>query len=407
VPRYSAAVQTLLRWAIVFLGVTGCRTDSNGNDEKPASEAAETAPPTPSPTDAPEQPPAPWARGLPAALAAGIVPPQTDDATYRVDPFVAALIFEELQALGGGSTLQKFTSDGKDGKPASGYRLEGIVEDSLFHRLGLRNGDVIESLNGVLLTSPDRVGFALDGAENAVTLGVYRDAMSFTIAYRFSGGLAWRNLLAEFTGSADPGAGVDAPIVADASEVAEGGAAPTPEPDDSPAGGAGGEPAVDPDPDPDPSPSPSPSGGSSKPSPSGGSSKLPKPSTPSRPSTPSKPSTPTNKNVSCESSSRCTIEKDLFDDMVASPQRLSRDAKVVPAIRDDVHSGYKLSYVKPGSSVAQLGFRSGDKITHVNGRDLTDDIQAMSLYMSLSSTRVFKIRYERGTQKLVKTVTVV
>ena len=93
--------------------------------------------------------------------------------------------------------------------------------------------------------------------------------------------------------------------------------------------------------------------------------------------------------------------------MVASPQRLSREATVVPAIRNDVHSGYKLSTVKPGSSVAALGFRSGDKITHVNGRDLTDDIQAMSLYMSLSSTRVFKIRYERGTQKLVKTVTVV
>lgn len=383
----------LLRWTIVLFGVTGCPGDSNVADEKPAVQPT-TPEPTPSPSTAPSPPPAAWSRGLESALAAGIVPPQTDDATYRVDPFVAALIFEELEALGGGSTLQKFSSNGEDGKPAAGYRLEGIVEDSLFHRLGLRDGDVIEALNGVLLTGPDRIGFALDGAENAVTLTVFRDGVSFTIAYRFTGGLAWRNLLAEFTGEADPGAGVDA---ATQPGTPEGGADPA-APPETPAG--------------DPSPSePAEPGAGKIPStptpvqPSSGARPLPKPD--KIPSKPSTPSTPSKSRVGCESSSKCTIEKGLFDDMVASPDRLSREAKVVPAIRDDVHSGYKLSWVKPGGSVAQLGFRSGDKITHVNGRDLTDDLQAMGLYMSLSSTRVFKIRYERGTQKLVKTITVV
>ncbi len=395
-PRYSSSAVMLIRWSLVLLGVTGCPTDSNVAEEKAAVQETAAAPaPTPSPSTTPTPPPAAWSRGLESALAAGIVPPQTDDATYRVDPFVAALVFEELEALGGGSTLQKFSSDGKDGKPATGYRLEGIVEDSLFHRLGLRDGDVIEALNGVVLTGPDRIGFALDGAENAVTLSVFRDGVSFTIAYRFTGGLAWRNLLAQFTGAADPGAGVDA---ASDPGAAEGSADPSVDP-----GTEQGDPgaAVEP-----------PEGGSGKsPSsptparPSSGARPLPKPD--KIPSKPSTPSTPSKSRVACESSSRCTIEKDLFDDMVASPDRLGREAKVVPAIRDDVHSGYKLSWVKPGSSVSQLGFRSGDKITHVNGRDLTDDMQAMSLYMSLSGTRVFKIRYERGTQKLVKTITVV
>ena len=406
-PRYSADAVTLIRWTFLLLGVTACRTDSNVADEIGRSplrgEGAEVQEPssahTPTPTTAPAPPPAAWSRGLESALAAGIVPPQTDDATYRVDPFVAALIFEELEALGGGSTLQKFSSDGKDGTPAAGYRLEGIVEDSLFHRLGLRDGDVIEALNGVVLTGPDRIGFALDGAENVVTLSVFRDGVSFTIAYRFTGGLAWRNLLAEYTGSADPGEGVDAAAV-EPTEVAEVEPAGDPE---SPAG--------DPEmPAGDPGAEPAGGGGGREPArpSSGGARPLPKPDTkPSKPSKPSTPSTPGKSRVSCDSSSRCTIEKDLFDDMVASPERLSREAKVVPAIRDDVHSGYKLSYVKPGSSVSQLGFRSGDKITHVNGRDLTDELQAMSLYMSLSGTRVFKIRYERGTQKLVKTITVV
>lgn len=60
-----------------------------------------------------------------------------------------------------------------------------------------------------------------------------------------------------------------------------------------------------------------------------------------------------------------------------------------------------------GSPVHQLGFRSGDKITHINGRDLTDDAQAMALYWSLGSSKVFKIRYERGGRAQVKTVRVV
>jgi type II secretory pathway component PulC len=109
--------------------------------------------------------------------------------------------------------------------------------------------------------------------------------------------------------------------------------------------------------------------------------------------------------VSC-SGTTCTVTKAHFDDLIAAPERLQSQAKVVPAIRNDVHSGYKLNSVKPGSTVAQLGFRAGDKITHVNGYDLTDDVQAMQLYWSLSATKVFKIRYERGGRNAVRTVLV-
>jgi type II secretory pathway component PulC len=92
--------------------------------------------------------------------------------------------------------------------------------------------------------------------------------------------------------------------------------------------------------------------------------------------------------------------------MVAAPASLQREVTVVPAIRNDVHSGYKLKSVRPGSTAAQLGFRSEDKITHINGYDLTDDMQAMQLYTGLSGTRLFKVRYERGGRALVKTIRV-
>ena len=92
--------------------------------------------------------------------------------------------------------------------------------------------------------------------------------------------------------------------------------------------------------------------------------------------------------------------------LVASPTKMQSQADVVPAIRDDVFSGYKLRTVKPGSTVAQLGFRSGDKVTHVNGRDLTNDAEALAVYLGLSSTKTFKVRYVRDGQTRTKTIKV-
>ena len=91
---------------------------------------------------------------------------------------------------------------------------------------------------------------------------------------------------------------------------------------------------------------------------------------------------------------------------MSSPSKLESQAKIVPAIQNDVFSGYKLSWIRPGSEIAQMGFKSGDKITHVNGRDLTDDAEAFALYLSLSSTRAYKIKYLRGGQSRTKNVDV-
>jgi len=100
------------------------------------------------------------------------------------------------------------------------------------------------------------------------------------------------------------------------------------------------------------------------------------------------------------------MSKSYFDSIVNNPSKLESQANIVPAIANDVHSGYKLKSIKPGSAIQKLGFQSNDKITHINGADLTDDFQAAQLYMGVANTSVFKIRYERGGARLVKTVVV-
>ncbi len=296
-------------------------------------------------------------------MARGIVPPSFDDGTYRVDPFVAVLLFERFSA-----DLEPFSRVEAEGPAPGGYRLGALAADDVLTRLGLREGDIVEALNGVPLRDAEQVELALDAAENRLTVTIFREDLSFTNSYRFDGGLAWRDVIADDEPETEP-------------EAAE----------------------VDPDPEAAP-PEPAPKAGRSV-SPGGGRSA--RSSRPKESSKPARPKRPTSTDIRCASAASCTITKAKFDDLRASPSALQSGVDIVPAIRNDVFSGYKLKRVSAGSPVHALGFRSGDKITHVNGRDLTDDAQAMALYWSLGSSKVFKVRYERGGRKRVKTVRVV
>jgi hypothetical protein len=305
---------------------------------------------------------------------------ESDQDLYIVDSFVAAWLFARAER---GLTPEWMPIDAKpDADPAGGYRLVEIPPGSPYTHLGLQVGDVVESLNGVVLSSPDRFGFALDGAESLVVLAVYREGTLSKRQYQLVGGATWSRQLADYAGEPDPTVVAEAPSFDDApdgtvaADPPTGNAAPVPSPRTKrPATGAGAR-----------ATKPRSSSGSSKPSssPAGGSAS----------------------KVQCTSSTRCTIEAAHFKQLVAAPSRLQSQVNVVPAIRNDVFSGYKLKSVKAGSDAARLGFRAGDKITHINGHDLTNEGEALQLYMSLGASRLFKIRYERGGRRLVKTVTV-
>lgn len=386
------------------LATEGCEKIERARAERRARETADDGGAIePATTDAPPRAPTPGAPAaattstadpaLAAALAHAITPPPVGEATWEVDPFVAALVFERVRA-GAPPRFTPITAPIPEG-PSAGFRVDAVEDGSLFHRLGLRTGDVIEAIGGVLLTDASRVGFALDGAQNRVDVTVFRDGMSVVQRYRLTTGLAWSGLLAGFTG--DPAAAAigtpavdpDAPAT-DVVDVAPGGGTT---PVAKPSGGSPGG----------TTPSSKPGGGTQP----GG---IPKPGGGSNPGGSSPPTsggtTPGSDPVQCESAAKCTITKAYFDKMVGSPSALQSQANIVPAIQNDVHSGYKLKSVKAGSSVAKLGFRAGDKITHINGSDLTDEFQAAALYMGLSGTSVFKIRYVRGASSSVKTVVV-
>lgn len=305
--------------------------------------------------------------GFDAALDRGIVLPSQDDATYRVDPFVATLAYERLRA-----NIAPFVWVEAASPAPAGYQVGPLDPADVFAKLGLETGDIVEALNGAPIKTSEQRALALDAAENRLTVSIFREDLSFTNSYRFDGGLAWRDVVAgraSPTPSAEPAAAEPDPP--------EAGARASDEPPTAGRPSAGKK-----------------RGGSTSPA-----------KTPKRPST--RPSVPKSSDIRCSSGSSCTVARGKFDELRSSPSKMQKGVDIVPAIRNDVFSGYKLKRVGSGSPAHQLGFRSGDKITHINGRDLTDDAQAMALYWSLGSSKVFKIRYERGGRKQVKSVRVV
>ena len=368
----------------------GCASpqDELETSDAPPRESKVQAPPSPGPD--------PLRSGLDAALARGIESPAEDDATYRIDPFVATLVYETLKTSKGAPWFERHAGVGEGPEPKAGFRVVQADADSLPAQLGLQKGDIVVAINGEVLGDGTALSRVLDGAENRVRLEVFRNGFSFTISYRFETGLAWTAVLV--------GAGHDAtPRLAATTDRSadEGDAEPDAPTAERPVrSGSSQAPSAGPGVSP-PRARPG-SSSPARPSRPGTSSPRPRPATP-RPgsSTPSSSASP----ISC-SGSQCTVTRQHFEVLAASPERLQSQVRIVPAIRNDVFSGYKIKSVTPGSSVSKLGFRPEDKLTHVNGYDLTDGVQAMQLYLSLSTTRLFKIRYERGGRPTLKTIAV-
>ena len=77
-----------------------------------------------------------------------------DKTTFRVDRHLVDAILEEQVDRRRDESL--IFPDSEKGRVV-GFRLFGVRSDSLLARLGLQNGDRVESVNGFAMTTPEKV----------------------------------------------------------------------------------------------------------------------------------------------------------------------------------------------------------------------------------------------------------
>jgi S1-C subfamily serine protease len=302
---------------------------------------------------------------LAAAVRAGVRQPDINQAVYEVDTFLVALTVEDLSSGRPSVTFEPVT----EGVP--GQLIHGVREGSVYAALGLLDGDIIESINGVPLDGPGQALAGLGEGDRGVVVQVSRAGVSAARELRFVGGLAWSHVLAERTG---------APLPAEAPAVI---ADPVfPDMPSAPAPGAIAEASAG---------GPRASGTSSRPGTtttpnSTGKSARPEPSGASGP-------------IQCGLDGICFVARRDFDAAVADPGKLLRQVSV-----SEVRGGYKLDGIRSGSQVSQLGFRDGDVVTSVNGVRLDDSLGLLGLYGGLATTSSYKVVYERGGVRRGKVV---
>jgi membrane-associated protease RseP (regulator of RpoE activity) len=312
----------------------------------------------PAPTLPPPVDPAVFA----AAVRAGVRQRSANEAVFEVDAFLAALTLEDLRSGRPSLELSPVVAEGVQ----SGYRVAGVREGSVYAALGLLDGDVVESINGVALTDAEQAMTTLGGSERGAVLQISRAGVSTTCELRIAGGLAWAQVLG-------------LPL--------------------RPVGGAPDE-ALPEEPVPEetvPRVATRP-GGSGSSVPAGARPGKPAPADP----LPGKPAgTPGagGAGVQCAADGSCSVARKAFDAMVADPDRLLAQVQV-----SEANNGYRLSGIRGDSDVARLGFRSGDVVTAVNGTSLDDQLGLLGLYGGLGSTRTYNVTYQRGGVRHTRTI---
>jgi general secretion pathway protein C len=100
----------------------------------------------------------------------------------------------------------------------------------------------------------------------------------------------------------------------------------------------------------------------------------------------------------------CTVEKKFVEKLLANPAQLTRQARIVPAVRDGETKGYKFYGIRPGSLPKLLGMKNGDLLTSVNGHQLESLDQAMDLYNKLRRASHLSITIERQGETIQQEV---
>ncbi len=93
------------------------------------------------------------------------------------------------------------------------------------------------------------------------------------------------------------------------------------------------------------------------------------------------------------------LGREQIDAAVNNVNNLMRQAKIRPHFKDGKPDGLTLTRVRPDSIFTQLGLRSGDIITGVDGQDIQSVDDALRFYRSLKSADNVSVQIRRRGQQ--------
>ena len=90
------------------------------------------------------------------------------------------------------------------------------------------------------------------------------------------------------------------------------------------------------------------------------------------------------------------LSRARVEDAMKNVNELMRQALVMPHFNNGQPDGLRLSGVRPGSLFTDIGLRSGDIITGVNGEQIQSVDDALRFYTSLRDADNVSVQLRRG-----------
>lgn len=93
--------------------------------------------------------------------------------------------------------------------------------------------------------------------------------------------------------------------------------------------------------------------------------------------------------------SNITLKREKIDEAVSNLNSLMKQVRIRPHFRDGKPDGLTLSGVRSNSIFSEMGFRNGDVIVGVDGKDIESVDDALSLYQNLQSANNVQVQIRR------------
>ena len=101
-------------------------------------------------------------------------------------------------------------------------------------------------------------------------------------------------------------------------------------------------------------------------------------------------------------SQNITIKRSQIDKAVKNVNDLMKQVRIRPHFSNGKPNGLNLSGIRPGSIFSEMGLKSGDIITGVNGKNIESVDDALKFYESLKSSSNVQLQLKRkGRQKTI------
>jgi len=106
------------------------------------------------------------------------------------------------------------------------------------------------------------------------------------------------------------------------------------------------------------------------------------------------------KRSSTADSQNITLDRSKIESAVKNVNDLMKNVRIQPHFTDGQPDGFRLSGVRPNSFFSNMGLKSGDVITGVDGKKIESVDDAFMLYRGLQSSSNIQLQLKRkGQQK--------